>query len=149
MPDVVVTVPKNFEYFDPKTRRMLKGLEGWIAEGDEPGSPWSGDDWLFSLGGYPPRIHQGERVYIVHNGCLRGYSPLVRINRWPTEDSMAGELGDLERCPPKRKVGGFDLVRRGGAVAVTIDRFIRGFQGYRYRNWPYSAERPFPDWKTP
>lgn len=149
MSDVVVTVPKNFEYFEPKTRRWLKGLEGWIAEGDEAGSPESGVEWSFTLGGYPPEIKPGERVYVVHNGKLRGYAPLVRIERFEDEDDLAGYFGDLEECPPKRRVGAYDLIRKGGAVAVTIDGFIQGFRGYRYRWWKYEDEKPFPDWRIP
>src|SRR5690348_17153516 len=102
MPDVVVTVPKSF------------GLARWIAEGDPAGSPASGEAWAFYLRGPAPDIRPGERVYVVYNGRLRGYAPLVALDR---------------------RRGGFSLVRRGGAVAVTIDEFIRGFQGFRYRLW--------------
>lgn len=60
MPDVVVTVPKDF-HFDGQT-----GLAGWIAEGDAAGEPESGVQWYFTLGGHPPKIEPGERVYVVH-----------------------------------------------------------------------------------
>lgn len=116
MTDVVVTVPKSF------------GLERWVAEGDAAGDPWSGEEWGFFLGGHPPKIEPGERVYIVHNGRLRGYAPLVRV------------------VPTDR---GFALVRRGNAVAVTIDETIKGFRGYRYRWWDRNDERPFPEWTVP
>lgn len=42
----------------------------------------------------------------------------------------------------------FALVRRAGAVAVTIPEPITGFRGWRYRWWPREAEVPFPDWRT-
>lgn len=129
MPDVVVTVPKNFEYYDPKQKRDLRGIEGWIAEGDAAGEPWSSEEWYFTLGGYPPRISKGERVYIVHNGKLRGYAPLIRVERMPDY--------------------GYALVRGGDAIAVTIDEPIPGFRGYRYRWWEREQERPFPEWQTP
>jgi hypothetical protein len=116
MSDVVVTVPQSF------------GLDNWIAEGDAVGEPESGEEWGFFLGGSPPRISPGERVYIVYKGKLRGYAPLVRVER--TGHSYA-------------------LVRKGGAVAVTIDRAIQGFRGFRYRDWDYSDERPFPGWRVP
>lgn len=116
MADVVVTVPQSF------------GLEQWIAEGDLPGQPWSGNEWHFYLGGPVPNIQPGERVYIVYKGKLRGFAPLVRI----------------ERCER-----GYALVRRGGAVAVTIDRKITGFRGFRYVWWDREREQPFPDWRTP
>ena len=74
MPDVVVTVPKNFEYAG------LVGIEAWIREGDAAGDPWSGEEWHFYLGGPRPKIEPGERVYIVCNGKLRGYAPLVRMD---------------------------------------------------------------------
>ena len=116
MTDVVVTVPKSF------------GLDRWIAEGDAAGSPETGEEWAFFLGCGAPRIAPGERVYIVYNGKLRGYAPLVRV---------------------ARTGNGCALVRRGGAVAVTIDRPIPGFRGFRYRDWGYTEERPFQGWETP
>lgn len=116
MSDVVVTVPKSF------------GLDRWIAEGDLPGQRWSGEAWEFYLGGGPPRIEPGERVYVVYNGAVRGYAPLVRIQRdWRS----------------------FALVRHGGAVAVTIPEYVRGFRGWRYRWWDRAIEVPFPDWQNP
>lgn len=122
MADVVVTVPKSFEYFGQR------GLAGWIAEGDAAGEPWSGQEWDFGMGGRAPKIVPGERVYIVFNGKLRGYAPLVRLEDYD---------------------GGFSLIRRGDAVAVTIDTPIPGYRGFRYRWWPLEAERPFPDWRRP
>lgn len=119
MTDVVVTVPKG-------------RWEEWIAEGDLPGQPWGAGDagsdgWYdFYLGGPLPSIQPGERVYVVAHGRLRGYAPLVRVDRY--ENS---------------------LVRQGGAVAVTIDEPIRGFQGWRYRWWDRAAEHPFPEWENP
>lgn len=117
MSDVVVTVPKSF------------GLAEWIAEGDAAGEPWSGEEWDFLLGGTPPHIQGGERVYVVYNGRLRGFAPLVRI------------MHEGARR--------YSLVRAGGAVAVTILEHIPGFRGFRYRWWDRSLERPFPGWKTP
>lgn len=116
MPDVVVTVPLSF------------GLDQWVAEGDLPGSEWSGLESHFYLGGALPHIEPGERVYVVYNGALRGYAPLVRR--------------EIYGGSPRR----FALVRHGGAVAVTIPERIRGFRGFRYRWWDRSAEVPFPNW---
>ncbi len=116
MSDVVVTVPKWF------------GLDRWFAEGDPAGEPWSGQEWGFFLGGGVPDIKPGERVYVVFNAKLRGYAPLIRV---------------------ERTIRGCALVRGGGAVAVTIDRRILGFRGFRYRDWDRSEERPFPGWVNP
>lgn len=116
MTDVVVTLPKTF------------GLKRWIEEGDPAGTEWSGEEWGWYMRGNPPRtLEVGERVYVVYDSQLIGYSPLVRIER-----AFGGY--------------GFCLVRRGGAVACTIPCKIKGFQGYRYRWWDRSAEVPFPDW---
>lgn len=133
--DVVVTVPKNFRYGG------LKGLAAWISEGDAVGEPWSGAHWHFYLGGYPPDIKPGDRVYIVCEGKLRGYAPLVRL-----EQNM-GPVNSA-RLQPTPEPCGYALVRYGGAIAVTIPEPIRGFQGFRYRWWNYKDEQPFPDWKT-
>ena len=117
MPDVVVTVPKNL-------------WQPWLVEGDLAGWSWSGADYHFFIGGWFPSIEPGERVYIVAQGKLRGY----------------GALGAREfpcRLRPDRHC----LLRRGDAVAVTIDEPIRGFQGFRYRWWDPEDERPFPEWR--
>lgn len=118
--DLVVTVPLSF------------GLDTWIAEGDAAGEPWSGEEWHFYLSGVPT-TDLFERVYVIYNGKLRGYSPLVRIER--TGRGVGGRGGAL--------------VRHGDAVAVTISEKITGFRGFRRRWWPREIERPFPDWKTP
>jgi hypothetical protein len=111
-----VTLPKSF------------GLDAWIAEGDAAGEPDSGEEWGWFMGGNPPGVHPGDRVYVVYNGRLRGYAPLIRVQ--PTER-------------------GYALVRRGGAVAVTIDEHIPGFRGARFRWWQRDAEKPFPEWSQP
>lgn len=122
MSDVVVTVPKNFQW------QGLTGIAAWIAEGDAAGEPWSGQEWDFYLGGNPPtRLAKGERVYVVYDNKLRGYAPLVRI------DYYQGKT--------------YSLVRHGDAVAVTIDEPIKGFRGFRYRWWNRSIEKPFPEWR--
>lgn len=115
MADVVVTVP-------------MSRWQGWIAEGDLPDDPGTGDLYDFYLGGPQPRINPGERVYIVAHGKLRGYAPLTGIGR---------------------TAYGFSLQRMGGAVACTIAEPIQGFRGWRYRWWSYDDERPFPDWRSP
>lgn len=114
--DVVVTVPKSF------------GLQNWIDEGDAAGEPWTGQEWHFYLGGNVPKIQAGDRVYVVYNGKLRGYSPLIRIDR---------------------DGGRFALVRHGNARAVTIPEKIVGFRGWRYRWWDRSIEVQFPEWRVP
>ena len=121
--DVVVTVPKNFEY------NGKRGLAGWVAEGQLPGEPDGGEDWHFYLGGHPPNIRPGERVYVVCGGKLRGYAPLVRVERYGSS--------------------GYALIRRGGAVAVTLKEPVRGFQGFRYRWWAREDEIPFAEWQEP
>jgi len=119
--DVVVTVPKSF------------GLKTWIEEGDLPGEEWSGLEWHFYLFGLLPNIKPGERVYVVYNGKLRGYSELVRV-----------ELGEKY----KNGMWSFALVRHNDAEAVTIDEYIRGFRGWKYRWWRREDEKPFPEWQT-
>ena len=120
MSDVLVTVPKGM-------------WQEWIEEGDLPGEEWSGyaNHFWIPRGGLP-RIAPGDRVYIVAHGKLRGYAPLVRIER---------------RCLLRPSVG--CLLRRNDAEAVTIAEPIRGFQGWRSRWWERDAERPFPAWMTP
>jgi hypothetical protein len=114
--DVVVTVPLSF------------GLETWIDEGDPVGEEWSGEEWHFYLAGPRPKMTPRDRVYVVYNGAIRGYSPLVRIDTFGSQ---------------------FGLVRHGDAQAVTIPEYVQGFRGWRYRWWDRSIEVPFPDWQIP
>ena len=107
----------------PKSR-----WEEWIEEGQLPGEEEGADEYYFWIGHQCPKIEPGERVYIVAHGKLRGYAPLHHIFHHPS---------------------GTALVRRGGAVAVTIDEPVQGFRGWRYRWWERERERPFPDWRTP
>lgn len=132
MCDAVVTVPQNFTHPDAPG---LKGLAAWIAEGDAAGEPDSGKEWWFTTYGPLPVFTPGDRLYIVCEGKLRGYAPLVRVMF--DQSRLRGGAAPLA------------FVRRGEAVACTIDEPIRGFRGWRARWWERSAERPFPDWKTP
>ncbi|HWQ10116.1 MAG TPA: DUF1489 family protein [Holophaga sp.] len=119
MADIVVTVPKGL-------------WSEWLEEGDLAGQPWSEEaEYHFWI--RPdrlPMIAAGERVYIVAHGRLRGFAPLVRIER----DCI---LARTRAC----------LVRRNDAVAVTIPGDVTGFQGWRYRWWNRATEVPFPEWK--
>lgn len=117
MSDVVVTVPKGL-------------WAAWLAEGDLAGGPWQGYESHFWFGGHIPSIFPGERVYIVAHNRLRGFAPLIRRE-------VRCELRPNTSC----------LVRRGDAVAVTIAKPIRGFQGWRYRWWQLEDEMPFQNWK--
>jgi len=98
--------------------------EEWIAEGDAAGTPESGVEWgWYTRHSYRDLIRPGDRFYVIAHGKLRGYAPVICVR-------------------------GTAIVRRGGAVAVTIDEPIPGFRGLRKRWWSYDAERPFPDWRT-
>lgn len=124
MSDIAVTVPKNFTHPSCPGKR---GMAAWLAEGDQPGEPWSGTLWEFTTWGTTPRIDIGDRVYVVCENRLVGYSPLVRL-----ECDMAYGKG----------LGHIGLIRGGGAVACTIPTPIRGFRGWRYRWWNREAEVP-------
>lgn len=132
MPDIVVTVPKDFSF------QGIKGLAGWIAEGDAAGNPWSGTHWRFTTFGMDPDCYRGDRVYVVCQGKLRGYSPLLlkRFDR-------------TQRLPNGAYTGWVNLIRGGDAVAVTIGEPVPGFRGWRYRWWEREQEVPFDDWQVP
>lgn len=102
----------------------------WVAEGDLPGQEPEYESHFWAQGPIPS-MEPGDRVYVVAFGRLRGYAPLVAVE---------------QRCALRPPMG--CLVRRAGAVAVTIDRPIRGFRGWRYVDWSRADERPFPDWRT-
>lgn len=112
--DVVVTVPKDI-------------WADWIAEGDAAGEPATGEEWGFYLGGSRPPCQPGDRCYVVAHGRLRGYAPVVRVER-------------TDR--------GWAIARRAEAVAVTISQRVAGFRGWRTRWWDRADEQPFPAWET-
>lgn len=128
--DVVVTVPKSFRY-DGAPGKV--GLAAWLAEGDPAGTPWSGELWTFSTFGMRPTIQPGERVYIVCEGKLRGWAPLVRLDLGRNFGTGPGYLG---------------FVRGGGAIACTLREPITGFRGWRYRFWQYEDEVPVGESST-
>lgn len=129
MSDIVVTVPKNFRYGNAP-----KGLAAWLSEGDAPGEAWSGEFYNFSTWGFCPKLNVGERVYIVCNGQLVGYAPLVEM--W--FDGERIENGKFRTQAQAR----IELIRGPGAVACTIQQPITGFRGWRYRWWDYGEETP-------
>lgn len=97
----------------------------WIAEGDAAGEPESGEEWgWFTRHSYRDFINPFEHFYVVAHGKLRGYAPVWAVR-------------------------GGAIIRKGGAVACTVDEPIPGFRGLRKRWWDRSIERPFPDWRTP
>ena len=118
MTDFVGTCPKDF------------WME-WLREGDVAGTEESGQEYYWRTR-HPlaEQVHPGDRLYIVANGKLRGYAPIVSV----------------QFDPQKRT---WWLVRKGGAVACTVDEYIRGFQGLRKRWWLRSREKPFENWMTP
>ena len=87
--------------------------------------------------GAQPKIESGERVHVVARDRLRGYAPLIRLQ------------GGNRAVSHQRRVGFWDLIREGGAVAVTIPETVKGFRGWRYRWWDRSVETPFPGWRWP
>ena len=129
--DYVVTVPLNFKH---ECAPGLKGLDAWIAEGDAVGEPETGEEWWFTTYGVLPVFQNGCRLYIVCEDRLRGYAPIIKIM---FDESMV-------RYGKSRLA----FVRKGSAVAVTIDTKITGFRGYRRRWWSRSDEIAFPHWKT-
>lgn len=131
MSDVVVTVPMNFTH---PCAPGKKGLAAWITEGDAAGEPWSGEEWVFTTYGPLPLWMPGDRCYVVCERRLRGYAPILRV----MYDESKVRYGKAPLA----------FVRGGGAVAVTIDKPIVGFRGWRTRWWEREDERPFPDWKT-
>jgi len=122
MSDVVVTVP-------------VKQWSRWLEEGDLPGDRPTGRQYSFSVPTAPRDLFRGDRVYIVCNGKLRGYAPLVSI--------VQGTI-----VPRGIRMTGWLLIREGSAVAVTIPRVFVPRRGFVYRWWPRDMETPFPDWKT-
>lgn len=97
----------------------------WIAEGDPAGEPERGEEWgWFTQHRFRSLIAPGDRFYVVAHGKLRGYALVTGL--W-----------------------GGAIVRKGGAVACTIDGPIAGFRGLRKRWWDRGIERPFPEWRTP
>jgi hypothetical protein len=97
----------------------------WLTEGDAAGLPESGEEWgWFAEHSFRSLIKPGERFYVVAHGKLRGYALVTAVR-------------------------GGAIIRKGGAVAVTIDQPIPGFRGLRKRWWDRDIERAFPDWMEP
>ena len=87
--------------------------------------------------GTRPEIEPGERVYLVADNRLWGYAPLLQLQGADRADGH------------QRSFGFWDLVRTGGAAAVTIPEAVKGFRGWQDWWWDRSAEAPFPRWRWP
>lgn len=144
MADVVVTVPKD-------------RWATWLAEGDLPGQAAEYESH-FMLGGPLPAIQRGERVWIVAYGRVRGFAPLVRVERSCSLDPSRGCLlraGGAEArtvaCQRWHGVAGSDFVcersyRECRAQLAPHPAAIRGFQGWRRPWWQPGQEIAFPSW---
>jgi hypothetical protein len=97
--DVVVTVAKE-------------QWEAWVAERDEH---------VFGLGWAHPDVWPDGRVYVIADGRVQGFAPLVRLDD-PAPDARS-------------------LVCAGEVECLTIDQPVNGFEGWRYRWWPRAAEQ--------
>jgi hypothetical protein len=117
--DLVGTCPKGF-------------WEEWISEGNCAGDPERADIeyYWFTRSKLTLKLQPGDRFYVVCNGSLRGWAPVVRI------------LTDIQNDKQY-----FAIARSCGAVACTILQNIPGFRGLRKRWWEREEELPFPDWR--
>lgn len=104
--------------------------EHWIAEGDAAGDSYTGEEWSwYTKDRRATIIRPGDRFYVVAHGKLRGWAPVTRL----------GDLGHE----------GWEICRRGDAVACTIAQGIPGFRGLRRRWWERKEEIPFENWRVP
>jgi transcriptional regulator with XRE-family HTH domain len=104
----------------------------WLKEGDPavvpPDKPVKTKRrHALYLGTHEPVITPGERVYIVSHGRLRGYAPLIAI---------------------EKKGPAYYAIRGGGAVAVTLPRSLYLTHPIE-RTWSLAEEIPFPQWREP
>jgi hypothetical protein len=114
--DIVVTIPRE-------------RWREWLAEGDLAGEPWSGRGHAYRVYGGKPPCRPGDRCYIVSNGLLRGWAPILHVTK------AAGRRGTWE------------VIRGGDAVACTVALYIPGFRGWRKPWWPRECEKDFPLWR--
>lgn len=143
MPDLVVTCPAPF-WLD------------WLFEGDAAGTPETGEEWAWYLGGPKPDISPGDRLYVVAHGHLRGWSPVTRVasaqRGWAICRAAGAVACTLELSMSlKLKVGA--LLRgaeneRSTKVGPSPNGICRidGFRGTRKRWWVRAEEVPFPNW---
>lgn len=140
MSDLVVTCPKGFF------------LE-WIAEGDAAGTPASGEEWAWFLGGPEPPIGPGDRLYVVAWGYLRGWAPVTSLRQRPGGWAICRKA-EAVACTLRvdSSVGGHLGVEyeRSTQVGYPPDGICRidGFRGFRRVWWPREAESAFPEWMT-
>lgn len=111
MPDLVVTVPKDF-WFE------------WINEGDAVGEPATGTEWGFWLGRNEPPIERGDRLYIVAHGRLRGYSPVTRVAQDAEGRWVVCREGGGVACTIPEPIRGFQGFRHRWWPRATEKPFI-------------------------
>lgn len=105
----------------PKTRPLRSYLRELARAAD-------GDQVInFRVPGHPP-VKPGERCYMVHDGFVRGYNTVLRV-----EHRAAGEVTD----PVTRRPwpAGWYVVR--DPVWHALEKPVRmdGFRSWRYATW--------------
>lgn len=110
----------------------------WLAEGEWPGEEPTGE-CSFAVGSLGRvrsdlRAAGDVRCYVAAFGYLRGYAPVLRIDR---------TVGEGNRFTDR-------IVRVGGAQAVTVPGLDlgKGRGLWTLRSWEREAEVPFPAWAT-
>ena len=107
----------------------MKEWDEWLAEGDCAGEPATGQEYEWQTRSRMAlQIRPGDRFYVVAHGKLRGWAPVVRVEKWRTFDGSW--------C--------FAIVRAGKAVACTLPYPVPGFRGLRKRWWGRYEEMQFP-----
>jgi len=116
--------------------------------GDLAGQSWSGREHALSLR-VLPEIYPGERVYVAHGGIVRGYAPLIRIERGYFEGKLrtylirgGGAVPSTPMCSTPTRC------RCAGYVWRAPHARSFGQMGtFQYRSWDYADEWLFGDWK--
>jgi len=92
----------------------------------------------FTVGRRPPaQLQPGGRVYVVSHGYLRGYAPLVAVERWDDRRWTLRRAGGAVACTLADPRTGEPMPFPGG-----------GFRGLRWRTWDRGQEIPFPQFAT-
>lgn len=113
--DIVLTWPKHRTYESYKEQLKLADSRG--------------DQILFRVSSFPARSQAGDRVYMVHDGLVRGWSKLLLFTDDDRpRDPVSGELMD----PGKYIVRSAKWHELPGPLPK-----MRGFQGFRYapKDW--------------
>lgn len=119
--DIIVTTPKS------ESKIAVQEAEQCLRNG--------GGFYIRTIARLPKDLNIGDKVFYVEDGYVRGFAVVHDI-----------DLGDIECEVSGKSRSGNQIIMRADSWKWISPIVMRGFQGWRYFDQPYTV---IGDWKMP